>query len=127
MEIAAIVVTVHLAVLWVFQIALAAGAPWGAAAWGGHSKGVLPTSLRVGSGIAAAFLYPLITLYVLVSAEVVAIDWLPGTGKIAMWGLIGFFTLGTLMNFASRSRIERIWGPVSLVIAICCWIIVRGL
>ena len=118
MEIAAIVVTVHLAVLWVFQISLAAGAPWGAAAWGGHSKGVLPTSLRVGSGIAAAFLYPLITLYVLVSAEVVAIDWLPGAGKIAMWGLIGFFTLiGPWWAYL----VLWVWpltGPASVFIAI---------
>ena len=32
-----------------FQIALAAGAPWGAAAWGGASPGVLPRGLRVSS------------------------------------------------------------------------------
>lgn len=127
MEVAVIVATLFLVAIWVFQIALAAGAPWGAAAWGGQSKGILPTSLRVSSGIAAAFIYPLIMLYVLVSAEVVAVDWLPGAGKVAMWGLVGFFALGTLMNLASRSKIERIWGPVSLVIAICCWIIVRGL
>ena len=127
MEIAAIVAALLLVAIWAFQVALAAGAAWGIAAWGGQSKGVLPTRLRVSSGIAAAFIYPLITLYVLVSAEVVVVDWLPGVGKIAMWGLVGLFALGTLMNLASRSKIERIWGPVCLVIAICCWIIVRGL
>ncbi len=37
-----------------FQVALAAGAPWGAAAWGGAKKGVLPTEFRIGSVISAA-------------------------------------------------------------------------
>ena len=37
----------------VFQLALAAGAPWGRAAWGGQNDGVLPVGFRVASGIAA--------------------------------------------------------------------------
>ena len=127
MDVAATIAIFLLAALWVFQIALAAGAPWGAAAWGGQKRGVLPTSLRVASALAATFIYPLFTLYVLVSAEVLVVDWLPGSGKTALWVLVGFFTLGTLTNLASRSKVERIWGPVSLAIAICCWIIVRGL
>jgi hypothetical protein len=35
-----------------------------------------------------------------------------------MWFLTGFFTLGAIANFASRSKVERIWGPVTLVLAI---------
>lgn len=38
----------------VFQIALAAGAPLGRAAWGGSHFGTLPVGLRVGSGVAVA-------------------------------------------------------------------------
>src|SRR5918997_1038494 len=37
-----------------FQAALAAGAPWGAAAYGGAHSGVLPESLRTSSSVAAA-------------------------------------------------------------------------
>jgi hypothetical protein len=40
-----------------------------------------------------------------------------------MWVLFGFFVLGTLTNAASRSRIERIWAPVNLILAVCCLVI----
>jgi len=36
-----------------FQVALAAGLPWGRASWGGAHAGVLPTNLRVASGASA--------------------------------------------------------------------------
>ena len=36
-----------------FQVALAAGAPWGSAAWGGAHPGTLPTNLRVASAASA--------------------------------------------------------------------------
>ena len=39
-----------------FQVALAAGAPWGAAAWGGANSGVLPMGYRVASVGSAAVL-----------------------------------------------------------------------
>ena len=52
---------------------------------------------------------------------------LPGAGKMLMWVLVGFFALGTLMNLASRSKIERIWGPVSLVLVVYCTIVALGL
>ena len=45
---AAIVATVILGLLAVFQLALVAGAPLGHLAWGGRSR-VLPTRLRIGS------------------------------------------------------------------------------
>lgn len=127
MTVAAVVATVLLGVLLVFQFALAAGAPLGAAAWGGQHPGVLPTGLRVASGISGTAVYPLIILYVLVSADLVQAGWLPGSGAGAMWVLAGFFTLSTLMNAASRSKPERIWAPVSLAVAICCVVIATGL
>jgi hypothetical protein len=40
-----------------------------------------------------------------------------------MWVLAGFFTLGALANLASRSKVERIWGPISLIVAVCCAVI----
>jgi hypothetical protein len=43
-----------------------------------------------------------------------------------MWALTGFFALGAVANFASRSPIERIWGPVALGIAVCCGIVALG-
>jgi hypothetical protein len=125
-EVAAVVAAVLLAALTVFQVALALGAPLGKAAWGGQHEAVLPNRLRISSGVAGVILYPLIILFVLASADLITADWLPGTGKTVMWILAGFFTIGALANFASRSKIERIWGPVSLAVAICCGVIAAG-
>jgi hypothetical protein len=44
-----------------------------------------------------------------------------------MWVLAGFFALGALANFASRSKRERLWGPVSLAIAVCCGLIAAAI
>lgn len=123
MNLAAIVAVVLLAVVGVFQIALALGVPLGHAAWGGRHEGVLPTRLRAASGVAGVVIYPLIGLFVLASASLITAEWMPGTGKAGMWVLTGLFTLGALANFASRSKLERYWGPVSIAIAACCAII----
>jgi hypothetical protein len=122
MNLAAIFAVVLLGVVCVFQIALALGAPWGQAAWGGQHEGVLPPKLRIASGVAGLVVYPLIGGFVLASAGLIEAEWMPGTGKTGMWALTGLFTIGSVANFASRSKPERIWGPVSLAIAVCCGI-----
>jgi hypothetical protein len=123
MEIAGIVAAVLIVAVAVFQLALALGAPAGFAAWGGWHEGRLPTRLRVASGLVGVVVYPLILLFVLASAGLIDAAWLPGTGRLGMWILTGLFTLGALANFASISKRERYWGPVSLGIAICCGIV----
>ena len=127
MEIAAIVASVLLSVVAIFQIALALGAPWGDAAWGGANPGVLPRRLRIASAVVGLVVYPLIGCFVLASAGSITADWVPGTGAVGMWALAGVFTLGAVANFASRSKWERIWGPVSLAIAVCCSLIAAAL
>ena len=127
MNLTATVAVVLLGVVSVFQIALALGAPWGNAAWGGQHDGVLPVRLRIASAVVGVVVYPLIGAFVLASAGLIEADWMPGTGKAGMWVLTGFFGLGAIANFASRSKAERIWGPVSLAIAICCGLIAMTL
>lgn len=127
MTIAAIVAVALLAVIVVFQIALALGAPLGYAAWGGRHPGVLPMRLRIASGVAAVVIYPLVILAVLASADLIEAKWLPVDRTVLMWGLAAFLALGALANFASRSPRERLWGPVALAIAICCAIIALGI
>ncbi|MEA2001392.1 MAG: hypothetical protein U9N84_05840, partial [Actinomycetota bacterium] len=119
-ETAAIIAAALMGVVAVFQIALTLGAPARYAAWGGWHEGTLPTRLRVASGFAGFLVYPALMVFVLATARVVEVTWVPGTGKVGMWILTGVFVLGTLANFASRSRRERYWGVVSLAIAICC-------
>jgi len=103
-----------------FQIGLAAGKPWGRAAWGGQHSGILPRRLRIASAIVAAAVYPLLIAYIASSAELAPGRALPGAGAAMMWALAGFFVLGAVMNAVSRSPIERWWAPVALLLAGCC-------
>ena len=121
--VAAVIAVALLGIVAVFQLALALGAPWARAAWGGRHEGVLPRRLRIASGLAAVVVYPIAILMVLVSSDLISIGWLPWSGAAAMWVLTILFGIGALMNFASRSKVERMWGPVSLVIALCCGVI----
>lgn len=127
METAAWIAAALMTVVGVFQIALALGAPAGFAAWGGWHEGVLPTRLRVASGIAGLLVYPALIVYVLATAGAVDATWVPARGALGMWILTGVFVLGAVANFASRSKRERYWGPVALGIAICCGIVALGL
>jgi len=97
-----------------FQLALAAGAPWGAAAWAGHSPGVLPTPLRVASGISVVAYSGL--------AATVASDRLGSTARRR--GLTGaslLMALGTVGNLATRSPVERLWAPIAAALAVLLW------
>lgn len=124
MEAAAVIAVVLLGALAVFQVALALGAPWGAASWGGTHPGVLPARLRVASAVAGVVVYPLIALLLLDSGGVIDIGW--DVGSLWLWVLTAFFLLGTLANAASRSKVERVWAPVTLVIAVCCAVVALG-
>jgi hypothetical protein len=126
MTIAAFIATGLIVVLVVFELALAVGAPLGAAAWGGRNPGVLPGRLRVASAVAGLVVYPVIALVILAAAGVISDDWLPIDPAIAMWILAGFFALGVIANAISRSPPERVWAPVSAVLAVCCGVIALG-
>jgi hypothetical protein len=124
--VAAFVAVALLLVLIVFQLALAAGAPLGAAAWGGQNRGVLPGRLRVASALVGLVLYPVLGAVILASAGVIGDDWLPIDPSIAIWILAAFFALGVVANGISRSPAERIWAVVSAAIAVCCVVIALG-
>jgi hypothetical protein len=120
---AAVVGTGLLGAVAAFQVALALGAPWGRAAFGGQHEGTLPVRLRAASAVAGLVVYPLAMAAVLAAAGVIGDAWVPGEGVAVLWVLTGFFTLGTLVNAISRSPLERLWAPVSLAIAACCAIV----
>lgn len=111
----AVLLTVVLAALVVFQIALAAGAPLGRFAWGGQHE-VLPARLRVGSVVSIA-IYALISL--LAFARVGAVRLFPeGFAQVAMWVVFAYFCVGIVMNALSRSKPERYtMVPVCIVLA----------
>ncbi len=107
-----------------FQVGLAAGAPWGAAAYGGRAAsadGILPLPYRLGSVVAALVLGGA-TWVVLASTELV------GNGSVSfaalsvvLWCLAALFALNTLGNARGRHPVER-WGAstVTALLTVFC-------
>ncbi|WP_129337380.1 hypothetical protein [Cellulomonas endophytica] len=121
--VAAVLATVVLAALAVLQAALAGGAPWGRLVWGGGHAGRLPTGLRVGSAVSVV-VYALLAAVLLDRAGVVATPLPEGVVRVGAWVLVGYFTLGVLLNAISRSPAERaVMTPVSLVLAVCALLV----
>lgn len=90
-----------------FQVALAAGAPWGVAAWGGAHEGVLPMGFRVGSVVSAG-------VWGLVAASL-GTSWPPARWRRpVLTGLAVLAPVSFAMNLATPSPIERaIWAPIT--------------
>jgi hypothetical protein len=110
-----------------FQVGLAAGAPWGAAAYGGRAvsaDGALPAMYRLGSGVAALVLLGA-TWVVLASVWAVGRGPVPVTLlTVALWCLAAVFGLNTLGNARGRHPVER-WGAgtVTALLTVCCALI----
>jgi hypothetical protein len=98
-----------------FQLALALGAPWGAAAWGGANEGVLPTGLRVGSAVAVVVWLGI--------AGVAAGRLLGETGRRrTLLGAAIYGSVGIALNAASPSALERaVWVPGTVLGAGLAW------
>ena len=118
---AAIALTVILALLAVFQLALVLGAPLGRFAWGGTHR-VLPARLRIGSAVSIV-VYAVIA--VLALDRVGAIDLVPDVvSTVGMWIVFAYFVLGIPLNAISRSRAERYtMTPVVAVLAVLSLIV----
>ena len=113
-----------------FQLGLAAGAPWGAAAYGGRvvtADGAVPTAYRLAS--AAAVLVLLGAMWVvLASASVIAHG--PVSQRlltVLLWCLVALFALNTLGNARGRHPVER-WGAgsVTALLTVLCALLAAG-
>jgi len=101
---AAIVATLVLAGLGMFQAMLAGGAPLGRFAWGGRHE-TLPVAYRAASA-ATLPLYGLMAIVLLDRAGITSV--LPAdAARVGAWVVAGYMALGTMMNLASRSPPER--------------------
>lgn len=115
-HLAALVFSVMMLGLAIFQAALAFGAPLGHFAWGGQHR-VLPTGLRIGSIVAIA-LYMVFALILLMRAGLAApwpdMNWITW----ASWIIVGYLALGVVINGISRSLPERLtMTPLVLILA----------
>jgi hypothetical protein len=103
----------------VFQLALVAGAPWGAFAMGGQNKGILPSSLRIGAAVSAVIMLAQAGHY-LAQAGVIPKLLDPTGNNVVNWIWFGFSIAGLILNSISRSKKERnTWVPVLLASSVC--------
>lgn len=110
-----------LAVVSAFQAALAAGAPWGRAAYGGMHRGALPARYRASSAVASVVYGALVLITVGRGPRA-------ATRRRILSGASALMMLGTAMNLASRSPLERtLWAPVAGTLAVTLLRVARGL
>lgn len=108
-----------------FQAALALGAPFGRAAFGGANAGTLPLEFRLASAVAAGF-WVLAALHALSRGRVTRRFPRLGNRRVT-WLLAGLTAVGALMNAASSSPWERFgWAPFTLSLSILCVILARS-
>ncbi len=106
------------AIVVVFQLALAAGAPWGQVAMGGRYPGRFPTQLRIGALVQAALL-SFLALIVLSRAGVGFPVLDPVSGWM-VWIAVAISLLSLILNLITPSKWERrLWAPVALVLVVC--------
>lgn len=114
----------------VFQVGLAAGLPWGVAAWGGAHPGHLPTGFRLASA-ASAVVWAAIAVE-LAAPRLTRPEHQGHQGHRGHRGhrgrrrlltvLTAVMVLAAVMNAASPSPVERaIWTPFALVQILLLW------
>jgi len=122
---AATLAAIGFASLAVFQLAIAAGAPWGHAAWGGENAHL--SAAQQGASAVAAVIYVAAALCVLCRAGVVSRA--RSDAAIFRWGtwfFVAAMAIGALPNLASQSRWENfIFGPLALVLSALCFVVAR--
>ena len=101
----------------VFQIALAAGAPWGAYAMGGAFPGQFPPALRIAAMIQAVLLIGMAAV-ILARAGLILPGWSRATRWLA-WVVVTFAAVSLVLNLITPSAGERaIWAPTALLLLI---------
>lgn len=98
-----------------FQAALALGAPWGDAAYGGATSGVLDPQQRITSAVA-------VPVYLAVAAVADGRLGSPTARRRVLRAASVVMGVGAVVNLASPSLVERLlWVPVTVVAAVALW------
>ena len=105
------------AIVALFQLALALGAPWGEYTMGGRFRGQLPPKMRIAALIQIIVLLAMASI-VLIKSDL-AFSQFYSIGRIGIWFVAAFFVLGSILNLATPSKGERtIWGPLNIILLI---------
>jgi hypothetical protein len=116
-RIAAIVYAIVTLVVVAFQLALAAGAPWGEYAMGGAFPGQFPPALRVAAIVQAALLAGMAAV-VLARAGLILPRWARAS-RWLVWAVVVFAALSLILNLLTPSAGERaLWAPTALLLLI---------
>ena len=104
-------------IVFLFQIALASGAPWGHLAMGGRYPGKFPPNMRVGAiiqGTLIAFLG-----VVVLSRAGVAFPELSNLSNILIWVAVAISGVSLVLNLITQSKRERVlWAPVGFLMTV---------
>jgi len=115
----ALIASAGILCLAVFQILLAVGRPYGAAAFGGTHT-VLPPRLRLASAVSSVLFFGALVV-VLVRAGLFGVAGKSTFVSVITWIFVAVFGLSAIANIASRSRWERyLMAPIAVVLATSC-------
>jgi len=104
-----------LCVLVGFQLALAAGAPWGQLVMGGRFPGRFPPAMRVAALVQVA-IYGLLGVVVFTRAGLILPDLLD-LSRVAVWAVVALMAVAVVLNLITPSRWERrLWAPVAALL-----------
>lgn len=101
-----------------FQLGLAIGMPWGALSMGGKFPGRQPLSMRI-VAIVNILLLCFLNLIVGIHAGEIYPEFQSFASK-AIWFVVVFYILGTVLNTITPSKKERIWAPVCAIQLASC-------
>ena len=100
-----------IAVVALFQLALALGAPWGGIAMGGAFPGTYPPAMRVAALVQIVLLGGF-ALIVFVRAGLALPRW-QAAARWGVWVVVVLLGVGVVLNLITPSGMERlIWAPV---------------
>ncbi|HEX2740279.1 MAG TPA: hypothetical protein VHM69_07510 [Rubrobacter sp.] len=100
-----------------FQVALAAGAPWGSYAMGGAFPGQFPPTLRIAVLVPAALIVGMAAV-VMSRAGLVLAGW-SHASRWLVWVVVAFAAVSLVLNLITPSAGERtIWAPVALLLLV---------
>ena len=113
------------AVVIAFQIALAAGAPWGELTMGGAFPGQLPIRMRL-AALGSAVLLLLFSGIVAARARLALPRWHSLSRRLILV-VIAYTAVGVVLNALTPSNRERVvWLPVTLALAGCALVVARS-